>query len=70
MIHPYNESQTHRFASLINDRSYVTEDIQSFILVDDNYTREAGFDSGIRNNVSISSVNTISGNHLKNLIQS
>ncbi len=70
MVHPYNESRTHEFSSLINDHSQVTDDIQAFIMISDNYTSNAGFDSSIKNNVSISTVNSLAGTHLKSIILS
>lgn len=69
-MHPYNESRTHEFSTLFNDRSYLVKDVQAFIMSSNNYTSNSGFDSGIKNNVSVSTINTLVGTHLKSVIRS
>ena len=42
--------------------------INSMILVDDNFDRDLGFDSGIKDEISIARMDSIYGNVVKDLV--
>ncbi len=42
--------------------------INSVILVDDNFNRDVGFDSGIKDEISIARMDIIHGNVVKDLV--
>jgi hypothetical protein len=53
VIHPFQNKKTAEFVDLINSRDNSTKSISSFILVDDDFNRDVGFDSGIFDEVSV-----------------
>ncbi len=68
MIHPFQNKKTAEFVDLINSGGNSTKSISSFILVDDDFNRDVGFESGILNDVSVARMDTIYGNTLKDHI--
>ncbi len=70
MLNPFDTNLTKEFVSHFNNRSNLTRDITTFVVIDDHQDRDYGFKSGIKKeNISLASVDTIQGTHAQQLIQ-
>lgn len=68
MIYPYQNRKTTEFVDIINSGDNATKSISSFILVDDDFNKDIGFDSGIIDKISVARMDTIYGNTLRDHI--
>jgi len=47
VVHPYGDNKTKEFSNIINQKNNDTLAIKAFIVIDQDLTLDAGFDSGI-----------------------
>lgn len=68
MVHPFDNAKTKEFSNNLNQGQNDTRDIRSFLIASDDFSLDAGFNSGI--DTEVSRVDSTYGGLLRGLIKS